>query len=56
MLVHSLGWEDPLEKGIATHPSILAKSILFFQKKNILKNLLDDTDSLFCLSVTGNHY
>jgi len=23
-LVHSLGWEDPLEKGMATHSSILA--------------------------------
>ena len=22
--VQSLGWEDPLEKGMATHPSILA--------------------------------
>ena len=22
--VRSLGWEDPLEKGVATHPSILA--------------------------------
>ena len=22
--VHSLGWEDPLEKGMATHSSILA--------------------------------
>ena len=22
--VHPLGWEDPLEKGMATHPSILA--------------------------------
>ena len=22
--VHSVGWEDPLEKGIATHPRILA--------------------------------
>ena len=22
--VRSLGWEDPLEKGMATHPSILA--------------------------------
>ena len=22
--VHSLGWEDPLEKGVATHSSILA--------------------------------
>ena len=22
--VRSLGWEDPLEEGVATHPSILA--------------------------------
>ena len=25
--VQSLGWEDPLEKGIATHSSILARRI-----------------------------
>ena len=25
--VRSLGWEDPLEKGMATHPTILAKRI-----------------------------
>ena len=25
--VHSLGWEDPLEKGMATHSSILAWKI-----------------------------
>ena len=24
MRVSSLGWEDPLEEGMATHPSILA--------------------------------
>ena len=24
MRVRSLGWKDPLEEGIATHPSILA--------------------------------
>ena len=24
MPVHSLGWEDPLEEGMATHSSILA--------------------------------
>ena len=24
MLVQSLDWEDPLEEGMATHPSILA--------------------------------
>ena len=26
--LQSLGWEDPLEKGMATHPSILAWIIL----------------------------
>ena len=25
--VRSLGWEDPLEEGMATHPSILAQRI-----------------------------
>ena len=25
--VHSLGWEDPLDKGMATHSSILAWQI-----------------------------
>ena len=25
--VQSLGWEDPLEKGMTTHPSILAQRI-----------------------------
>ena len=28
-LVRSLGWEDPLEKGTATHSSILAWRILW---------------------------
>ena len=27
MWVPSLGWEDPLEEGMATHPSILAWKI-----------------------------
>ena len=27
MLVQSLGWEDPLEEGMATHSSILAWEI-----------------------------
>ena len=26
MLVQSLGWEDPLEKGMVTHSSILART------------------------------
>ena len=30
--VRSLGWEDPLEKGIATHSSILAWRIPWTEK------------------------
>ena len=30
--VHSLGWETPLEKGIATHSSILAWRIPWTEK------------------------
>ena len=29
----SLGWEDPLEKGKATHSSILAWNIVYVQKQ-----------------------
>ena len=30
--VQSLGWEDPLEEGMATHTSILAWRILWMEK------------------------
>ena len=30
--VQSLGWEDPLEKGMATHSSILARGILWTEE------------------------
>ena len=30
--VQSLGWEDPLEKGMATHSSILAGRIPWIEK------------------------
>ena len=30
--VHSLGWEDPLEKGMAIHSSILARRILWTEE------------------------
>ena len=30
--VQSLGWEDPLEKGMATHSSILALKILWTEE------------------------
>jgi len=36
--VHSLGWEDPLEKGKATHFSILAWGILWTEEPGGLQS------------------
>ena len=38
MLVQSLGWEDPLEKAIATHSSILAWKILWTEEPGGLQS------------------
>ena len=37
--VRSLGWEDPLEKEIATHPSILAWKISSTEKPGGLQSM-----------------
>ena len=37
--VQSLGWEDPLEKGMATHSSILAWRILQTEKPGRLQSM-----------------
>ena len=37
--VHSLSWEDPLEKGMATHSSILAWRILQTEKPGRLQSM-----------------
>ena len=42
--VQSLGWEDPLEKGMATHSSILAWRIPWAEEPSGLQ--LDTTDQL----------
>ena len=34
MQVHSLGWEDPLEEGMVTHPSILRVCLVAQMAKN----------------------
>ena len=36
--VRSLGWEDPLEKGMATHSSILAWRIPWTEEHGITKS------------------
>ena len=37
--VQSLGWKDPLEKGTATHPSILAWRIPWTEKPGRLQSM-----------------
>ena len=37
--VQSLGWEDPLEKGMATHSSILAWRILWTEEPGWLQSM-----------------
>ena len=37
--VHSLGWEDPLEKGMATHSSILAWKIPWTKEPGGLQSM-----------------
>ena len=39
--VPSLGWEDPLEKGMATHSSILAWEILWTEEPGELQSMGD---------------
>ena len=39
MQVRSLGWEDPLEKGMATHSSILAWRILWIEEPGWLQSM-----------------
>ena len=37
--VRSLGWEDPLEKGMAAHPSILAWKIPWTEESGRLQSM-----------------
>ena len=37
--VQSLGWKDPLEKGMATHSSILAWKILWTEEPGGLQSM-----------------
>ena len=38
--VRSLGWEDPLEKGMATHCSILARKIPWTEEPGRLQSMV----------------
>ena len=44
--VQSLSWEDPLEKEMATHPSILAWKMPRMEEPGRLQSKLDMTEQL----------
>ena len=43
--VQSLGWEDPLEEGMATHPSILAWRIPWTEEPGGLQSMGSQSDT-----------
>ena len=54
-LVHSLGWEDPLQEEMATHTSILAWKIPWMEapgrlQSTVLQRVRNDKVSSFSLS------
>ena len=54
-LAPSLGWEDPLEKGMSTHSSILARRIPWTEVPGTLQSMKSIMDSNRCfLSVMEN--
>ena len=57
--VQSLGWEDPLEKGVATHSSILAWRIPQTEEPSGLQSMglqSNTTEQLTCQLVKGRNF
>ena len=50
MWVHSLGWENPLEKGMATHSSILAWRIPWTEEPGGLQSIGSQKHDLIIIS------
>ena len=53
--VQSLGWEDPLEEGMATHSSILAWRILWSGEPGRLQFIGSQTDTTEVTQDTHTH-
>ena len=57
--VHSMGWEDPLDKGMATHSSILAWRIPWTEEPGGLQSKdckeLDTTEQLTLSLICSRH-
>ena len=56
MQVQSLGWEDPLEEGMATHSSVLAWRIPWTEEPGGLRSIgLQESDSTEWLGIGTQH-
>ena len=60
MWVRSLGWEDPLEKEMATHSSLLAREILWTEEpwgpwchKRVTHDLATKEQHIWTLVIDG---
>ena len=60
--VQPLGWEDPLEKGMSTHSSILAWRIAWTEEPGRLQSMGSQrvrhnlaTEQQQCIDLTGQH-
>ena len=51
--VQSLGWEDPLEKGIATHSSMFVWRIPWTEEPGQLPSIRSQIARLYCLREHG---
>ena len=54
-LVQSLGWEDPLKKGMATHCSILAWRIPWTEERGELQSMGSQSDTTEGLTLSRVH-
>ena len=54
MQVRSLGWEDPLEEGMATHSSILAWRIPWTEEVQSMGHKESDTTERLCTRHSGS--
>ena len=55
MQVRSLGWEDPLEEGMATHSTILAWRIPGTEKQQAIVHSLKESDMTEATDARAEH-
>ena len=55
-LVQSLGWDDPLEEGMATHTSMLARRIPWAEEPSVLQSTVAQIQTWLKQLTKNMHY